>query len=74
MIGGGGVYFKWALPQEARAFYALGDIAVESIMGRNPHQNVAEEVGKVFAELLPINPAEGRKAFLPSIAVPAFEL
>ena len=74
MIGGGGVYLKWALPQEARAFYALGDIAVESIMGRNPHQNVAEEVGKVLAELLPINPAEGWKAFLPSIAVPAFEL
>ena len=74
MIGGGGVYLKWALPQEARAFYALGDIAVESIMGRNPHQNMAEEVGKVFAELLPINPAEGWKAFLPSIAVPAFEL
>lgn len=74
MIGGGGVYLKWALPQEARAFYALGDIAVERIMGRNPHQNVAEEVGKVFAELLPINPAEGWKAFLPSIAVPAFEL
>lgn len=74
MIGGGGVYLKWALPQEARAFYALGDIAVESIMGRNPHQNMAEEVSKVFAELLPINPAEGWKAFLPSIAVPAFEL
>lgn len=74
MIGGGGVYLKWALPQEARAFYALGDIAVESIMGRNPHQNVAGEIGKVFAELLPINPAEGWKAFLPSIAVPAFEL
>ena len=74
MIGGGGVYLKWALPQEARAFYALGDIAVERIMGRNPYQNVAEEVGKVFAELLPINPAEGWKAFLPSIAVPAFEL
>jgi hypothetical protein len=74
MIGGGGVYLKWALPQEARAFYALGDIAVESIMGRNPHQNVAGEIGKVFAELLPINPAEGWKAFLPSIAVSAFEL
>ena len=74
MIGWNGVYAKWAMPQEARAFYALGDLAVESIMGRNPHQNVAEEAGKILTEILPINPAEGWKAFLPSVAVPAVEL
>ena len=74
MVGASGVYFKWALPQEARAFYALGDLAVESIMGRNPHQNVAGEAAKIMTEILPINPSEGWKAFLPSVAVPVVEL
>ena len=74
MIGGNGAYFKWALPQEARAFYALGDLAVETVMGRNPHQSVAGEAGKIMTEILPINPAEGWKAFMPSVAIPFIEL
>lgn len=74
MIGGNGAYFKWALPQEARAFYALGDLAVESVMGRNPHQNVIGEALKISTELLPINPSEGWKAFMPSVSVPLVEL
>ena len=74
MIGGNGTYFKWALPQEARAFYALGDLAVESIMGRNPHQNVIAEALKIGTEILPVNPTEGWKAFMPSVAIPAIEL
>ena len=74
MVGAKGVYVKWALPQEARAFYALGDLAVETIMGRNPHQNAAVEAAKIMTEILPINPTEGWKAFLPSVAVPFVEL
>ncbi len=74
MIGGNGAYFKWALPQEARAFYALGDLAVESVMGRNPHQNVIGEALKISTEILPINPSEGWKAFMPSVAIPFVEL
>ena len=74
MLGFNGVYVKWALPQEARAFYALGDLAVESIMGRNPHQNVVGEALKISTEILPINPSEGWKAFMPSAAIPAVEL
>lgn len=74
MIGGNGAYFKWALPQEARAFYALGDLAVESVMGRNPHQSVIGEALKISTEILPINPSEGWKAFMPSVAIPFVEL
>ena len=74
MIGGNGAYFKWALPQEARAFYALGDLAVESVMGRNPHQSVIGEALKISTEILPINPSEGWKAFMPSVAIPLVEL
>ena len=74
MIGGNGAYFKWALPQEARAFYALGDLAVETVMGRNPHQNVIGEALKIGTEILPVNPSEGWKAFMPSVAIPFIEL
>ena len=74
MIGGNGAYFKWALPQEARAFYALGDLAVETVMGRNPHQNFLGEALKIGTEVLPVNPSEGWKAFVPSVAIPAIEL
>ena len=74
MIGWNGAYFKWALPQEARAFYALGDLAVESFMGRNPHQSVIGEALKISTEILPINPSEGWKAFMPSVAIPFVEL
>jgi hypothetical protein len=74
MIGWNGAYVKWALPQEARAFYALGDLAVESVMGRNPHQSVIGEALKISTEVLPVNPTEGWKAFMPSVAIPLVEL
>lgn len=74
MIGGNGAYFKWALPQEARAFYTLGDLAVETVMGRNPHQNFLGEALKIGTEILPVNPSEGWKAFMPSVAIPFIEL
>lgn len=74
MLGGNGVYFKWALPQEARMFYAIGDLAVEAIMGRNPHQNVVGEALKLVSDVAPVNPSEGWKALVPSAGVPLVEI
>ena len=74
MLGGNGVYLKWALPQEARAYYALGDLAVETLLGRSPHESFLGEAAKIGSELLPINPTEGKRAFLPSAAIPVVEL
>ena len=74
LIGKDGIYFKWALPQEMRAFYGLGQLAVEKALGRNPHQNVVVEAGKIMTEVLPLNPSEGWKAFTPSWALPGIEL
>ena len=84
MIGWNGTYAKWALPQEARAFYALGDLAVETLLGRNKHKEFLGMHGSIpalldgmtgtFGEVLPINPTEGWKAFMPSIAIPFIEI
>lgn len=74
MLGGNGVYFKWALPQEMRMIYGLGDLAVEAILGRNPHESTLVEAVKIVTEVLPINPTEGWRAFLPSVAIPFVEL
>jgi hypothetical protein len=84
MIGGNGAYFKWALPQEARAFYALGDLAVEAVMGRTKHKKflgqtftgsgVIGNISRIITEILPVNPSEGWKAFMPSVAIPFIEL
>ena len=76
LLGWNGVYFKWALPQEARAFFALGDLAVETILGRNPQgaEKVLGDALKIAADVLPVNPTEGWKAFVPSAVVPFVEL
>ena len=74
MLGGNGIYIKWALPQEARAFYALGDLAVESILGRNPHENILGEALELALDVAPLNPTEGWRAVVPSIALPFIEL
>ena len=77
MLGGKGVYFKWALPQEAGMFYALGDFAVETIKGRNAHQTALETIGeaaKIATDILPISLMEGWRGLIPSVAVPLVEL
>ena len=79
MLGGNGFYFKWALPQEARMFYALGDLFVEEMLGRNPQKAFDEgsTLGQAITavtEILPINPFEGWRGILPSVAVPYVEL
>lgn len=80
MLGGNGVYFKWALPQEMSAFYALGELSVETIIGRNPHQSAAAEAVKVIGDMLPVNLAKvimdkgGWVEAIPSQIKPGFEL
>lgn len=74
MIGWNGFYLKWAMPQEARAFYALGDLAVESIMGRNAHESILGEALSTVADVLPLNPTEGLRAAVPSVLLPVVEI
>ena len=79
MLGADGFYFKWAIPQEAKVFYALGDIFVEQALGRNPqkwHQegSALREAIRETSDVLPVNPAEGLRGMLPSILVPLAEL
>ena len=74
MLGGNGYYFKWALPQEGRVFYALGDLAVESIMGRNKQKDVVSEVANIIGDAMPLNPTEGWRTFAPSATVPFLEI
>ena len=74
LIGYNGIYLKWAMPQEARAFYAFGDMAVNHIMGREPNKNLALEMGKAIADMLPLSATDGVTGLLPSAAQPLVEL
>lgn len=78
LIGGKGAYFKWALPQEARMFYALGDVAVNRIMGREPHKagvkGFATEIGTMIGDVLPVNPMDSWRGAVPSGIVPVIEV
>ena len=74
LLGFGGVYFKWALPQEARVFYMLGDMMVNHIMGREPHKNLLGEAASAALELLPISVTDGLAGVAPSAARPFVEL
>lgn len=76
LLGGKGNYFKWALPQESRVFYAMGDILVnDMILGRNP-QKKTRGVGDILeavGDIMPINPMNGLRDVVPQALVPAFE-
>lgn len=79
MLGADGFYFKWAIPQEAKMFYALGDIIVEQALGRNPQKwydegSALREAARAVTEVLPVNPLEGWRGILPSVLVPVAEL
>lgn len=74
LIGYNGIYLKWAMPQEARAFYAFGDMAVNHIMGREPNKNLALEMGNAIADMLPLSATDGLTGLLPSAAQPLVEL
>ena len=74
LLGGNGAYFKWALPQEARAFYALGDLFVNRTLDRMPHQNVIWEATKILFDVAPLNPTEGIAGVLPPYVATVVEL
>ena len=77
LIGGGGFYLKWALPQEARPFYAVADIILNKVLGRSPDENLVEEIGRALLEVLPVNPlGEGGfvQAVVPSALSPIYEI
>lgn len=59
MLGYNGVYFKWALPQEMRVFYGLGDMMIDHMLGRSPDKSLTVELLGAMGEMLPINPIEG---------------
>lgn len=74
LIGGNGGYFKWALPQESRVFYAIGDMAVNHMLGREPHKSMLSEVLLAAADIAPLNPAGGVSALAPSAITPVIEV
>ena len=53
LLGAKGFYLKWNLPQEARPFYAMGDIAVNFALGRMKHKDVFWEAMKAAWEVAP---------------------
>jgi len=74
LLGMGGVYLKWALPQEARVFYGMGDMVVNHALGREPHKNIVGEVASMIGEIAPLDATSGLAAMLPSIATPVVEV
>lgn len=83
MLGYNGAYLKWALPQEMRVFYGLGDMMVDHMLGRSPDKSLPVELLSAMGEVLPINPVEGileldlpkiGKAMMPSAFTPILEI
>ena len=78
LLGGGGVYFKWAIPQEARVFYAIGDMAVNHALGREPNKDSfggwTGEIASVLSDIAPLNPTGGLSALAPSALTPIVEI
>lgn len=54
LLGCNGIYLKWALPQEARVFYAFGDMFINHLMGRSPHKNLLKEMSGAINDMLPL--------------------
>ena len=74
LLGLKGVYLKWALPQEARVFYGMGDMIVNHSLGREPHRNIVGEVASMIGEIAPLDATSGLAAVLPSITTPVVEV
>lgn len=77
LIGGGGFYLKWAIPQEVRPIYALADIIYNKMIGRSPDEKLYEEIPRALLEVLPANPlGEGGLArnMMPSVFTPIYDI
>ena len=72
MLGAKGFYLKFALPQELRAFYGLGDILYNYGAGNYHHKDTPVEILKTVTnqlmDIMPINPMGGWEEFIPSMA------
>ena len=71
MLGANGYYLKFALPQEIKAFYGLGDILYNYAAGNYHHKDTPVEIFRTMAtqlvEILPINPMGGWQEWIPSM-------
>lgn len=74
LLGGKGVYLKWALPQETHVFYAIGDMAVNHALGREPHKKLLSEIAASALDVAPLNPSGGLSALAPSALAPVVEV
>ena len=77
MLGARGFYLKFALPQELRAFYGLGDILYNYGAGNYHHKDTPVEILKTvtnqLTDIMPINPMGGWEEFIPSMAKATIE-
>ena len=74
LIGKDGYYFRWAMPQEMRVFYGVGDVLANHLMGRSPHKNMLKEATELVADILPLSSTDNlAKALVPAAAMPLFE-
>lgn len=74
LIGGSGVYFKWALPQDMRVFYGFGDMVVNHALGRSPHKGIGKELLDMIGEVAPLDATSGLSAVVPSALAPVVEV
>ena len=77
MLGAKGYYLKFALPQELKAFYGLGDILYNYAAGNYHHKDTPVEILKTVTnqlmDIMPINPMGGWEEFIPSMAKATIE-
>lgn len=60
---GDGVYAKWALPQEYRVMYALGDILASALQQERPAEDLGMDVFGAIMQLSPIGAVTDEVAF-----------
>ena len=60
---GNGVYAKWALPQEYRVMYALGDILASAFQEERPVEDLGMDVFGAIMQLSPIGAVTDEVAF-----------
>lgn len=62
---GNGVYAKWALPQEYRVMYAMGDILGSAIRRERPIEDLGADAFGALMQLSPIGAVTDEVAFSP---------
>ena len=60
-----GVYHKWALPQEYRVMYAIGDIIASGILQERPMEDLAADTFGSLVQLSPIGAVTDEVVFSP---------